>query len=103
MNKLKTLLDLAALLDDAPKESSSPAITGQHIAVLDRGFVYVGDVRIDGDFLYLTNAQNIRVWGTKQGLGELRNGKLPDTRLDPVGEIIAPLKSLIHLVPCKGF
>jgi len=104
MTKLDTLLKLAPLLvgeeETVPK---SPGITGQHIAVLDRGFVYVGDVKIEGDFLYLSGAKNIRIWGTKNGLGELRDGPRPETKLDVVGEIIAPLKSLIHLVPCKGF
>jgi hypothetical protein len=76
---------------------------GQNIIVLDRGFVYVGDVTIDGDFLHVANAKNIRYWGTKKGLGELRNGPRPETLLDDVGEIIAPLRALIHLMPCKGF
>ena len=76
---------------------------GQNIVVLDRGFVYVGDVTIDGDWLYITNAKNVRSWGTKNGLGELRNGPLESTKLDVVGEVIAPMRALIHLVPCKGF
>lgn len=76
---------------------------GQNIVVLDRGFVYVGDVHISGDFLQITNAKNIRYWGTKNGLGELRDGPRPETKLDVVGDVIAPLRALIHLVPCKGF
>ena len=76
---------------------------GQNIAVLDRGFVYVGQVKIEGDFLKITNAFNIRYWGTKNGLGELINGPLTGTKLDKIGEIIAPMRALIHLVPCQGF
>ena len=85
--------------------TSRPAatISGQHIVVLDRGFVYVGDVTIDGYFLRITNAKNIRYWGTKNGLGELRNGPRPETKLDEIGEVLAPMRALIHLVPCKGF
>jgi len=84
-------------------QACSAEITGQHIVVLDRGFVYVGDVEIRGDFLYVENAKNIRYWGTKNGLGELRNGPLPETKLDEIGSVIAPMRALIHLVPCKGF
>lgn len=76
---------------------------GQNIVVLDRGFVYVGYVTEEGDYLRVTDAKNIRFWGTKNGLGELRNGPLPETKLDVVGEILAPKRALIHLVPCKGF
>ena len=68
------------------------------IVVLDRGFVYVGRVEIDGDFVYIRNAQNIRVWGTTRGLGELVNGPTSSTKLDPVGVVAAPVRALISLI-----
>jgi len=68
------------------------------IAVLDRGFVYVGRVAYEGDFLLLTSAKNIRKWGTSKGLGELVNGPLSGTVLDPVGTVRVPLRALIHLI-----
>lgn len=76
---------------------------GMNIVVLDRGFVYVGHVTEEGEYIRVTGAKNIRFWGTKNGLGELREGPLPETKLDNVGEILAPKRALIHLVPCKGF
>ena len=76
---------------------------GENIVVLDRGFVYVGIVRDEGDYIIISNAKNIRVWGTSQGLGELRNGPLSGTKLDVVGEVRATKHSLQHLIPCKGF
>lgn len=82
---------------------AGPKIAGQHIAVLDRGFVYVGDAEINGDFLSIKKAKGIRRWGTTKGLGELRTGPTPQTVLDEVGEVIVPLRALIHLIPCKGF
>jgi len=85
------------------QSSAVPQKMGQNIVVLDRGFVYVGEVVIEGDFLKISNARNIRYWGTKKGLGELREGPRPETKLDEVGEILAPMRALIHLVPCKGF
>lgn len=97
------LNELIAALTNKPQVNAAPKNIGQHIVVLDRGFVYVGEVTLDGDFLRVTNAKNIRVWGTKNGLGKLRNGTLPDTKLDTVGEILAPMRALIHLIPCKGY
>ena len=88
---------------DASPRQTACEISGQHIVVLDRGFVYVGEVEINGEFVVITKAKNIRYWGTKNGLGELRNGPLKETKLDEIGEVIAPMRALIHLVPCKGF
>lgn len=76
---------------------------GQNIAVLDRGFVYVGTVTPEGDMYRITGCKNIRVWGTTKGLGELVNGPLTGTKLDEVGTILCPAKALIHFIPCKGF
>jgi len=69
------------------------------IAVLDRGFVYVGRVSdVDDNFLVLTSAKNVRKWGTSKGLGELVNGPLPGTVLDPVGTVRVPFRALMHLI-----
>lgn len=97
--------ELASLFNanKTPCCQPSERLIGQNIVVLDRGFVYVGEVTIEGDFLRVRGAKNIRYWGTKNGLGELRDGPRPETKLDVVGEILAPLRALIHLVPCKGF
>jgi len=105
MNKLNQLLKLVELVDgdSQPQPKTEIQDLGQNIIVLDRGFVYVGEVSKDGDFIIISNAKNIRKWGTSKGLGELVNGKLPDTILDPVGEVKAPFKSLIHLIKCNGF
>ncbi len=68
------------------------------IVVLDRGFVYVGHVSSDADLVVIKNAKNIRVWGTKKGLGELVNGPLSGTTLDLVGTVRAPFRALISLI-----
>ena len=73
-------------------------LTGTAIVVLDRGFVYVGDVVIEGDWCVMTNARNIRHWGTKNGLGELVNGPLKETKLDFVGSLRAPLRAVISII-----
>lgn len=81
----------------AAATGSEPA--APQIAVLDRGFVYVGYCRLDGDILTITNAHNIRRWGTANGLGELAlNGPLPNTKINEVGTVHAPARAVIHLI-----
>lgn len=90
MKKLKNLFDCST---DTPKGMSN---CGTQIVVLDRGFVYVGQVSIDDKWCYIRNAKNIRKWGTTKGLGQLVNGPLKDTVLDATGDVQAPRKALIH-------
>lgn len=78
---------------------------GLCIAVLDRGFVYVGRCRtttsIAGTWLTIDGARCVRRWGTKHGLMQLANeGPQPETVLDASGEVQAPLRALVHLLPC---
>jgi hypothetical protein len=73
-------------------------LSGVAIVVLDRGFVYVGNTVIEGDWCVMTNAKNIRVWGTTKGLGELVSGPLKDTKLDSVGSLRAPLRAVISII-----
>ena len=69
------------------------------IVVLDRGFVYVGDVESEGDTLVISGAKNIRYWGTTKGLGELAlGGPTPNTKLDEVGTVRAPSRAVIHRI-----
>lgn len=72
---------------------------GQNIIVLDRGFVYVGNVVRNGDSYTATECKNIRRWGTTKGLGELVNGPLAATLADAVGKIIFRANVLNHLIP----
>jgi hypothetical protein len=72
---------------------------GIQIVVLDRGFVYVGRVKTDADWCFITDAKNIRRWGTSKGLGELAAfGPTKNTKMDQTGAVKAPLKSVIHLI-----
>jgi hypothetical protein len=68
------------------------------IVVLDRGFVYVGEVEETDNFIVIRNAKNIRIWGTTRGIGELVDGPLTGTRLDNVGTVRAPSRALISLI-----
>lgn len=71
---------------------------GHAILVADRGFVYVGDVIVSGDFAEIKNAKNIRYWGTKNGLGELvLNGPQEETKLDSCGDLDVPMRAVISI------
>jgi hypothetical protein len=71
---------------------------GEFIAVVDNGFVYHGDFSTDGEFYLISHAENIRVWGTTRGLGELRSGKTAKTVVDECGEVLIPKARLCHLI-----
>lgn len=59
------------------------------IVVADKGWVFVGDVAENPDgTITITNAKNIRVWGTTQGLGQLRNGPTNQTVTDEYGTVV---------------
>ena len=73
----------------------------QHV-ILDRGFVYVGDVKTDSDWCVIANAKNVRRWGTTKGLGQLAlKGPLPNTQLDDTGTVRAPMGAVISLIACN--
>lgn len=74
---------------------------GLQIIVADRGFVYIGEVTTDAEWVYIKNASNIRVWGTTEGLGQLRNGPLSTTKLDKTGNLKLNRKALIALMEVK--
>jgi hypothetical protein len=80
------------------KTAAAPVTT--NIVVLDRGFVYVGKVSDAGENLKIENARCIRRWGTTKGLLELQAGPTSKTQLDEEGTVIAPKKSVIHLIVC---
>lgn len=73
------------------------------IVVMQSGFVYVGLVTYDKEFVTITEARNLRTWGTNSGLGELRNGPLPDTKADESGRVVAPWHAVIHFIDAPGW
>lgn len=86
-----------------PSPSNESTDHGLQIIILDRGYVYVGNVSIDDNWVLITNARNVRRWGTTKGLGELAaNGPLKDSIIDPVGTVRAPLRALIGLIECEA-
>jgi len=76
-------------------------LKGFAIVVVDRGFVYVGDVEHDGVWCVIRDAKNIRRWKTTKGLGELANGPLPETVLDNTGTVRVPAHAVIHMIDAE--
>lgn len=72
------------------------------IAILDRGWIFVGRAEItdkNGGFLLLSNASCIRYWGTSRGIGELAlEGPKSGTKLDPAGSLAVPTSSVIAMI-----
>jgi len=75
---------------------------GLQIVVLGQGFVYIGYVTTDGQWVHISNAYNVRRWGTDRGLGQLVSGPTPRTVLDKVGTVRAPLHALVHLIEVEA-
>ena len=76
---------------------------GYGIVVVDRGFVYVGDTEIRGDWCVVSGAWNIRYWGTERGLGQLATeGPTSKTKLDAVGCVHIPMRAVISVIDTEA-
>ncbi len=74
---------------------------GAQIVVLDRGYVYQGNVTRTGDMITILSAKNIRRWGTTKGLGQLAAaGPQHNTILDEAGTVQAPMRAVVHFIAC---
>ncbi len=68
------------------------------IAVLERGFVYVGHFDNDGTAVTIRSARAIIRWGTSAHLGELQNGPLELTKLGRACTVRCLASQVIHCV-----
>ena len=79
-------------------------VTDKRIVVLQAGWVFIGDYHAaeDSKPAYLTDASNIRIWGTTAGLGEIAmKGPTPSTVLDPVGIVLLDTPAnILFTIPC---
>ena len=53
----------------------------KQIVVMQRGWVYAGDVRQEGDEFVLEPAACVHRWGTTRGLAEIQKGPTESTEL----------------------
>lgn len=72
------------------------------IVVLQRGWVVVGRYVDTDDRVMLSDAHVIERWGTTEGLGQLRNGPLAETRLRKAGAVEAPLLGVVLTIACDA-
>ena len=91
-----------AAVSNATPAASGRTDHGWNIVVFVSGFVYVGAVETDDRWVYITHASNVRRWGTSRGLGELVSAPLPETKLDPAGNVQAPMSALVHLIEVEA-
>lgn len=98
--KIGEAKEIAAMFGAQVKSSGLGTINhGFCIVVLDKGFVYVGNLTTDDKFITITDARNIRRWGTSKGLGQLAlEGEQADTILDSVGTVKALIGELKHMI-----
>jgi hypothetical protein len=76
---------------------------GLQIVILDRGWVYVGNVTIEGNWCVIQNAKCVRRWGTDDGLGQLASkGPQPETKLEVTGTVKANMRAVIGLIGCEA-
>ena len=81
-----------------------PTLPPFALVVLTQGFVYAGIPVIDGGYIRISDAKNVRRSGTTRGFGQLAiDGPTTETQLDPCPDVLAPLHALVHLMPCKPF
>ena len=79
------------------------------IAVLQRGWVFIGRFSQEGEQCKLTNAACIRIWGTKSGIGEIAaGGPTKNTVLDRCPDVNFHVLTAILVMDCtearwKGF
>ena len=80
----------------------TPKDLGLNIAVLDRGWVFVGRVTSDTDHITIKGGACVRYWGTTNGLGQLASsGPQSATKLDKVAEVKFAPRALLFLLPCQ--
>lgn len=78
---------------------------GLCIAVLDRGFIYAGDVsrEEDGDYR-IERARCLRYWRHDDGglMGIARDGPTPECEFEAEGVVVVPAGELKHLLVCDA-
>ena len=70
--------------------------------ILQRGWVFIGRLAKTDSEYTLTNAHNIRRWGTTAGLGELAlSGAQAETKLDKVGTVSFHELTTVAVMDCN--
>lgn len=69
------------------------------IAIVDRGWVFIGRATETPSAVQLTGASCVRYWGTTRGIGQLAlTGATKDTKLDDAGTVTVPRSSIVAMI-----
>lgn len=97
LQQVKGVKEMASITVDGveyvPAVDATPSEV--QIVVAQRGWVFVGKVSTTEEDLVITDAKNIRIWGTSKGLGELSDGPISDTKYDEYGTVTLPKLSVV--------
>lgn len=76
---------------------------GTQIVILQRGWVFVGEMTRVGNECELRNAACVRSWGTSKGLGEIaKNGPTENTKLDPCPTVRFHYLTMVGQIECEA-
>ena len=90
-----------AKLFNGQKEISKKSL-GKHIVVLQRGWVFIGNLFKEGEQYTLEDSSVIRAWGTTKGLGEIAlTGPTAKTVLDPTPAISFHELTVVVIIKCE--
>jgi hypothetical protein len=99
MDKLEIV---KALLADSKESDTEYGGSEVKIVILQRGWVFVGRFSNKGSACKLTDASNVRTWGTTKGLGEIaENGATDYTKLDKVNDDSFHELSVVAMIDCN--
>lgn len=72
------------------------------IVVLDRGYVVMGNVSFQDEYVVIDNCSCVRRWGTTKGLGQLASeGKQSETVLDAQPKTTVHKLQVVQMIDCE--
>jgi hypothetical protein len=78
--------------------------TTASIIVGTNGFVWYAPSVVDnGEYIHMTSARVIRLWGTLDGLAQLVNGPTKQTQLDSASDVVLAKTAFLFAIPCKDW
>jgi len=79
-----------------------PKDTRTAIVVCERGFVLVGKIHAENDYVVIEDCACIRIWGTTKGLGQLASSGTTDkTVLDRQPRTIVHKRRVVQIIDCE--
>lgn len=103
IEELEKAIKLMKVLDSCKKEADAYVEYGKYICILQRGWVFVGDLFRSENECVLKNASVVRIWGTTNGLGEIaENGPIKDkTILDKCPDVRFHYLTTVASIKCN--